>query len=366
MWYLPFQRHRAKYYDKMPPRSQESIVNAAFDPEVLGGDTCALGECCMNPLAFLFSRIIEYYDQQRCKTKGESTNSSFSSSSTPGEITYIIGCYGGWTLIFFFVYPLISKSNHVSNAHKIIGYVVFVVCFTSWRLAKVTSPGNITAETLHIYDNYEYDNVLYFNRICPTKHIRKLARSKYDRYSGDHVPRYDHFCPVLNRTIGEENYLFFLLFLLTHCSMCWYGCVIVFRLVWEQSVVLRTRAGEGGTPLTSPFLSMESFLHWKGPHAIFAILLGFAGFGLMAFLSFHLYLICRGMTTNEFYKYSLSSTIEPRNDEEDVAPPSNDHALIRCHRTKPNNIYHLGILDNFLEVLFPRCQRRGRRTKKRL
>ena len=350
----------------MPPRSQESIVNAAFDPEVLGGDTCALGECCMNPLAFLFSRIIEYYDQQRCKTKGESTNSSFSSSSTPGEITYIIGCYGGWTLIFFFVYPLISKSNHVSNAHKIIGYVVFVVCFTSWRLAKVTSPGNITAETLHIYDNYEYDNVLYFNRICPTKHIRKLARSKYDRYSGDHVPRYDHFCPVLNRTIGEENYLFFLLFLLTHCSMCWYGCVIVFRLVWEQSVVLRTRAGEGGTPLTSPFLSMESFLHWKGPHAIFAILLGFAGFGLMAFLSFHLYLICRGMTTNEFYKYSLSSTIEPRNDEEDVAPPSNDHALIRCHRTKPNNIYHLGILDNFLEVLFPRCQRRGRRTKKRL
>eukprot|EP00977_Amphora_coffeiformis_P019864 scaffold7551_cov168-Amphora_coffeaeformis.AAC.1 len=337
-------------------------MNPAFDPEVLGGDTCALGECCMNPFGFLFSRIIKYHDQHQCQKKEGDTQSS---STTPAEIVYILGCYGGWSLIFFHVYPLIAKSNQVPNTHKLVGYVVLMACISSWRLAKMTSPGSITAETLHIYDNYAYDNVLYFNRVCPTKHIRKLARSKFDRYSGDHVPRYDHFCPVLNRTIGEENYRFFLVFLLVHCTMCWYGCAIVIRLVWEQSA-LSKGDGDVRTPLSSAFSSSESFFSWKGHHALFAVILGLCGAGLIAFLSFHVYLICCGMTTNEFYKYKSVSTSELRNDEEEMATPTSVHAPIRLHRARANSFYHLGISGNFYEVVYPRCQRQGRRTKKRL
>ncbi len=40
--------------------------------------------------------------------------------------------------------------------------------------------------------------------------VPKLARSKYDMYSGQHVPRFDHFCGWLGTPIGEENYRYFL------------------------------------------------------------------------------------------------------------------------------------------------------------
>ena len=71
------------------------------------------------------------------------------------------------------------------------------------------------------------------------------------------------------------------------------------------------------------------------------------------------------MTTNEFYKDKATSTTELRNDEEGV-PPTDGHTLIRHGRASNTSFYHLGIAGNFYEVVHPRCERRSRRTKKRL
>ena len=91
-------------------------------------------------------------------------------------------------------YPEIQRSNYIHSNHQYVGYVVFMMCMGSWHFACQKGPGNITTRTMPLFDHYEYDNILYTNKLCPTLKIRKLARSKYDRFSKRHVPRFDHFC----------------------------------------------------------------------------------------------------------------------------------------------------------------------------
>lgn len=102
------------------------------------------------------------------------------------QIVYLVIVLGSWSIIFTYGYEAIDNSNHIHSQHKIAGYVVFVVCMTSWRYASSKSPGDVTARTISLFDHYEYDNVLYTNRKCPTLQIRKVARSKYDKYTKRH------------------------------------------------------------------------------------------------------------------------------------------------------------------------------------
>lgn len=129
-------------------------------------------------------------------------------------LIYCTVVFGSWSVIFYYVYPWIDNSTHVSKNHKIIGYLVFGACVASWRLATSSSPGIITEENLHRYNHFPYDDILFVQgQTCPTTRILRPARSKFDRYKyHQNVPRFDHFCGWIQNTVGEENYRFFLLF----------------------------------------------------------------------------------------------------------------------------------------------------------
>jgi hypothetical protein len=145
------------------------------------------------------------------------------------SILYLIIVCGSWSIIVAYVYPWVDRQSYVSAYHKPLGCVVFAVSILSWRLASTTSPGTITAKTLHRYDHFPYDDLLYVSdRKCSTKGIPRLARSKFDRFKYyNNVPRFDHFCGWVNNTIGEENYRFFLLFLFVQCAKCMYGASMI-------------------------------------------------------------------------------------------------------------------------------------------
>ena len=145
------------------------------------------------------------------------------------QIVYLVVVLGSWYIIFAYGYPAIIDSDHIDDRHQYTGYFVFVVCLSSHFYASNKSPGNITEDTILLFDHYEYDNVFYTKRNCPTLKIRKIARSKYDRYTKKHgemyglffytrdihvvvsdhmmfsfcinvkVPRFDHFCGWLNQ-----------------------------------------------------------------------------------------------------------------------------------------------------------------------
>lgn len=147
------------------------------------------------------------------------------------QIIYLIVVLGSWSIVFAYGYPEIERSSHISSYHQYTGYVVFLLCMGSWHYACHVGPGIVTERTIPLYDHYKYDDILYTNKLCPTLKIRKIARSKYDRFSHRHVPRFDHFCGWLNQAVGERNYRWFLLFLVVHVAMCVYG-------TWAMATVL--------------------------------------------------------------------------------------------------------------------------------
>ena len=288
------------------------------------------------------------------------------------QLLYLFTFYGGWTYGFLGVYPMIDESINVGSHHRIIGVFVFLSCATSWFLASNVSPGNITKETMAKYDNYHYDNLLYVNKECPTLQIRKLARSKFDRYSQTHVPRFDHFCPLLMQSVGEENYRLFLAFLILHTGMCFYGCDIVCRLLWglvlqdpETSKLLL----ESKLSVLAALRRLVVMFMLNHPLGYLGALLFVCSLAMTKFLGFHLYLIARGMTTNEYYKWQDVSALyeyeRSRWDEKsrsDVETPRSASGVKQQqlnlrdkHKNSFKNSYNLGVVNNVHEVMFPRC-----------
>jgi len=327
-------------------------------------------------------------------------------------IVYLVVVLGAWSIMFTFGYDFMERSTHVDARHKLSGYVVFLTCMWSWRKAGSSSPGYITERSIPKYDNYPYDNLLYVKKNCPTMGFRKLARSKYDRFTNRHVARFDHFCGWIDNTVGEENYRIFLLFLLVHIGMCVYGTVLTYHMfngeVQDRDLLNAVfYNAETGEEVQADFWVVSHFLFMKHFQlcAVF-ILMGAMSLVLGLFFLFHLYMASKGMTTNEYYKWRQvkkwhkkethkfmkavvegrmedarlknSSQKEPvgmgempdvdvgcvgpinsgtKSSSEDEQRSNNANTDIMDPGPFPKNIYDLGAVKNLKEIIFPRSLR---------
>jgi DHHC palmitoyltransferase len=341
------------------------LYNASVD-DAMFDDACDFGQFMLNPSWYLFVKIrgwlLDFHKQQKDMhaVSKEAKRSSFLHLQRPLYFCFVVG---GWTTVFAKVYPLIRASHSLSDIHIYTGYAVAAMCVISWKVASSTCPGEITADSIWRFDTYHYDNLLYVKDcICPTLQLRKLARSKYDRYSGKHIPRFDHFCGWLGQPIGEENYREFLVFVAVHAAMCTYGSIV------SGILILASNKGKGliDNVFSDPILSI-----------IFAFLTT-ASVPLIVFFAFHMYLIACGMTTNEYYKWKLISArhaeaqerfqqqhqthhqLKGEGDVEGVAAGRQDGTTVADPGPHPCNQYDNGVFKNFMEVLRPRSLRRGR------
>jgi hypothetical protein len=311
---------------------------------------------------------------------------------------------------------------YVPRYHTYIGYMVFAASVGSWRLASTSSPGIITAVTLQNYNHYPFDNLLFTpDNICKRKRILKLARSKYDRYKYDeYIPRFDHFCGWVFNTIGEENYRWFLFFLVVHAGMCLYGTIVVGRLFQGEIAEKKFLELVFVDRMTGEQVKASRFIVYQYLFTAFMweagllLLMAVMGISLSLFLGYHIWLTSKGMTTNESFKWSyvnkwykeelkrynqavksglpvvqaesatLNSqpaisvgdnggvTCTPGTGETDQIQPNtkdNDPNAIRHPGPKPKNIYDRGFVENWAEVLFPislRANRPQRQEKKEL
>uniref|UniRef100_A0A7S4VY78 Palmitoyltransferase n=1 Tax=Ditylum brightwellii TaxID=49249 RepID=A0A7S4VY78_9STRA len=225
------------------------------------------------------------------------------------QIVYLFVVLGSWSVMFAHGYPMMDTSSQVSSYHKYSGYVVFMLCMTSWRRACKAPPGYITENSIMKFDNYPYDNLLYTNKLCPTVHIRKLARSKYDRVSNRHVPRFDHYCGWLNQSVGEENYRYFLFFLLVHTVMVIYGSIVTALLFYGEIIdkdlhnARFFNVATGAEVIADNMMVFHYLLMTHFYLAMVLLLMSIMTLMLGAFLGFHLYITARGMTTNEYFKW---------------------------------------------------------------
>lgn len=225
------------------------------------------------------------------------------------QLVYLVVVLGSWSIIFTYGYEAIQKSNYISNNHQYAGYAVFAACMSSWHYACHTSPGSVTSRTIALYDHYPYDSILYYNKQCPTLNIRKVARSKYDRFSKQHVPRFDHFCGWLNQAVGERNYRWFLLFLMVHVGMCYYGTwamgTVLYGEVVDKNLLNATFFNAvTGTEVNADYIIVFHYMMMRY-FEICGVLLLMTVMSVMLsiFLGFHLYITARNMTTNEYFKW---------------------------------------------------------------
>ena len=196
----------------------------------------------------------------------------------------------------------------------------------SFYLACSVPAGFITPNTLHVYNNYSYDQVIFHpDRTCRTTGLPKLARSKYCPYMKCNVSRMDHFCPWVNQAVGEENYRFFLFFLFTNVMVIGYAAVcmglILASVVHDKKLFQAQfvqgggkRGGGGGQEVTSAstMIVLQYLLYTEVTTVCVLILTASMAFVLLCFLGYHLSLVFRGMTTNESYKWGEVSDYHKR------------------------------------------------------
>jgi hypothetical protein len=227
---------------------------------------------------------------------------------------YLAVVLGVWTIVFWYIYPWITLSAHVSNFHKIVGYAVFVACFSSWRKAMKTSPGIITTKSFKRFDHYPYDNLFFLpDRRCDSTNLIRIPRSKFDRLKyNENVPRYDHFCGWVFNTIGEENYRWFLLFLAVHVFMCAYGgtvCILLFLGEINDKKLLELTFFDRATGenIRSNWFIVFQYLFARNTMEFAAlIVMVVMGLALGGFLGYHVShsYSCEGMEVRVFHVFT--------------------------------------------------------------
>jgi len=357
-------------------------------------DTSNVGRFCTKELpSFLY--------QQLEKTVGKKVLSRLNTLKDRAfQLVYLTVVLGSWSIMFCYGYEEIEKSNYISTYHQYSGYFVFLMCMSSFHYACNTPPGSVTTRSMPLFDHYDYDDVLYKKQICPTLKIRKIARSKYDRFTRRHVPRFDHFCGWINQAVGEQNYRWFLLFLTVHVVMCFYGSWAVFRALYGEVMEKDLLNASFFNAITGAEVQADS---WIVFHYLFLrhtqlcsvfILMSVMTVVLCLFLCFHLYIISKNMTTNEFFKWKSvrrwhkkekqkyeqslqyrevadkkTNNIESKNStgvpgelsDVDVGCIGPRGELLQHYTSSevmdpgqlPTNIYDKGIIANFKEVLYP-------------
>jgi hypothetical protein len=367
---------------------------------------CMIADASESRLAYLFT--VDFPEKLRKKAAGIIGEDNVDILAAVGDrflaMVYVTVVCGSWIVIFTDTYPWIDESEgYLSSYHKILGVVVFATCIASWRYACKQSPGIITSHTLELYDNFPYDGVLFVkDRICPTVGIRKLARSKYDRFQGIHVSKFDHFCGWLYNSVGEQNYRWFLLFLVVHIGMCIYGTVVVGYLfhyeihkekLWDVTFYNRV----SGEEFKATAYVVFQFLFQKHKlQAGLLMLMSVMAFVLALFLGYHIWITSRGMTTNETVKWDQvkkwhkselkrykeavkegrvsekGDTVysKPIVSDGDVTctgaagtiadakkTEENAEEMITHPGPMPKNIYNNGLVENWRDVFYPRSMR---------
>mmetsp|Transcript_29048 Transcript_29048/g.35406 ORF Transcript_29048/g.35406 Transcript_29048/m.35406 type:complete len:404 (+) Transcript_29048:85-1296(+) len=355
---------------------------------------CVIADADKNFLAAVFQRRLpskflnlteKLFGSKVKKILNRTGNYIFHEENCLLQIVYATCMLIGWGLLMAYCYPLLPNL-YMDQYHQNSGILVFVTCISSWWIACKSTPGIITKETIVRFDNYPYDDLLYTNVICPTVGIRKLPRSKYDRNTKGHVARFDHYCGWLGNTVGEENYRWFLCFLVCHVGMFGYGTVALWlslASIVDESDLWNAKFYNAKTRQvihTNGTVVMKFIINQQPMAASLLLICAVLATTLSMFVSFHLYLIYCGMTTNEFFKwgnvkrwykeelkrFELESAAQ-----DDLTKSNESDSAAATKRVKkpmhpglfPKNIYNGGFVNNMTEVLFPRSRRRDAKQK---
>lgn len=118
--------------------------------------------------------------------------------------------------------------------------------YISFFVACYSNPGVVTKENIDKFkDIFPNDLINYHpDRICRTCKIVKPARSKHCSICDRCVSKFDHHCAWLNTDVGEHNYRWFQLFLISNSFIilyCVYGVTMVLLDIIKQDNLYKSQ-----------------------------------------------------------------------------------------------------------------------------
>jgi hypothetical protein len=289
------------------------------------------------------------------------------------------------------ILPTLSLSMQLLTIPIVLCPYIFLV------LASYVDPGYITRENVDFYGSlYPYDHTLYVpDQVCTTCRLPKPPRSKHCSLCGHCIARLDHHCIFINGCVGYGNHHWFLLLLFSTAILTtagtWLGggyCLDRIQTVYPEFSLF-------GFGLTwSDYFAFWSWAIATDPYIGSIALLCLLTTPLVwILLLYNLYLMYRGMTTNETAKWSdfqldiadgyVYRRSLSRDRKQDLRseptvrgwPKIADHVYLRAYQDPPDlpsnipgdgtwtrdftlrdveNVYDMGFMASMLDVLLPR------------
>ena len=195
-------------------------------------------------------------------------------------------------------------------------YIGILACLYTWYLANFRGPGEINDSNVRtLLNHYQYDGLIFTpGNMCTTCKIPKPARSKHCKACNKCVPLFDHHCIWLNQCVGEQNYRYFLLFLIVHSGVFIYFTVMLFYIVISPIYEHKIWGLHVINPVTRKPLASWQIIHLylMQEHSMLCFLLlicSIFGLALFLFLLHHVNLIRQGFSTNESYKWDWAKRV---------------------------------------------------------
>lgn len=193
--------------------------------------------------------------------------------------------------LLFFTYAiflgLLVPLTHII-LFEYLGLMLFVMNISLLFMTAFTEPGIIPRrQPSHDSDSESVvDGLKDKLQFCHSCHIVRPPRAKHCRYCDNCVEVFDHHCPWTGTCIGVRNYSYFIGFVLVTVISAGFCCGVAAYVIvlWAEGapsdyVYVRDTV--------SPFLCSWTLVVF--------LLVG-------ALLAFHIFLISRGQTTNEFLR----------------------------------------------------------------
>ncbi|KAI8823177.1 DHHC palmitoyltransferase-domain-containing protein [Fimicolochytrium jonesii] len=209
-----------------------------------------------------------------------------------------------------FFYTAWMRVWKAGGVHVILAPALISSVYTSFFVACRSDPGTLTkANCEQAFRIWKYDNVVFSEKMCKTCKFLKPPRSKHCSVCKACIAKSDHHCAWINNCVGHLNYRYFLLFLLSICTICFYGAYLVAILIMREMERLQVDKLWVLDRKTGRRTSISTEQQWL--YVIHReILLSALGFFCLivalvvsCFTLYQLILVLRGKTTNEVFKW---------------------------------------------------------------